>query len=49
VTRGRGIRVSGSLEKAVVVTRVAELVDFARAHGYHRQDVIAMIEALPLS
>jgi GntR family transcriptional regulator len=45
-TRGRGIRVSGSLEKAVVVTRVAELVQFARDHGYQRQDVIQMIEDL---
>ena len=46
-TRGRGIRVSGSLERAAVVSRVAELLKYARENGYQRHDVITMIEGLP--
>lgn len=45
-TRGRGIRVSGSLERAAVVSRVAELVQYARENGYQPQDVVRMIEGL---
>jgi GntR family transcriptional regulator len=46
-TRGRGITVSGSPDKSVVVSRVRELIDFARHHGYRREDVIDMITGLP--
>ena len=46
-TRGRGITVSGSPDKSVVLSRVRELVDFARHHGYRREDVIEMITGLP--
>ena len=46
-TRGRGIRVSGSLERAAVVSRVAELLKYARENGYQHHDVITMIEGLP--
>ena len=46
-TRGRGIRVSGTVEKAALVEKVGELVRFARNLGYQRQEVIAMIEGLP--
>ncbi|HWD55327.1 MAG TPA: GntR family transcriptional regulator [Acidimicrobiales bacterium] len=45
--RGLGITVSGTPEKGVVVSRVRELLAFARTQGYHRDAVIAMIEALP--
>ncbi len=46
-TRGRGITISGSPEKSVVLGRVRELVDFARHHGYRREEVIEMITGLP--
>jgi GntR family transcriptional regulator len=46
-TRGRGITVSGTAQKGAVLSRVHDLVDFARAHGYRREDVIDMITSLP--
>jgi GntR family transcriptional regulator len=46
-TRGRGIRVSGTVEKAAVLEKVGELVQFARHLGYQRQEIVAMIEGLP--
>jgi GntR family transcriptional regulator len=45
--RGRGITVSGTPQRSAVMTRVQELVDFARQHGYRRDDVIDMIAGLP--
>jgi DNA-binding transcriptional regulator YhcF (GntR family) len=46
-TRGRGVTVAGTPEKSAVVSRVRELLDFARKQGYQRDEVIDMIEALP--
>jgi GntR family transcriptional regulator len=46
-TRGRGITVSGTPEKSLVLRQVRELVEFARHQGYRRQDVIDMIATLP--
>ncbi|HEY3842027.1 MAG TPA: GntR family transcriptional regulator [Acidimicrobiales bacterium] len=46
-TRGRGITVSGSPEKSVVLSHVRELVELARHHGYRREEVIEMIIGLP--
>lgn len=45
-TRGRGITVSGTPEKGAVLNRVLELIDFARRHGYRRDEVIDMIAGL---
>lgn len=45
-TRGRGITVSGTPEKGAVLSRVHELMEFARTHGYRREDVIDMITSL---
>ena len=45
-TRGRGITVSGTPEKSAVLSRVRELVEFARHQGYRREDVIEMISSL---
>lgn len=45
--RGRGVTVVGTPEKGAVLTRVRELVTFARQQGYQRDELIAMIEALP--
>ena len=43
--RGRGITVAGTPERGAVLTKVNELVRFARAQGYRREELIAMIEA----
>ena len=45
--RGRGITVAGTPQKGAVVERVRELVEFCRAQGYHRDEIIHMIERLP--
>lgn len=45
--RGQGITVAGSAEKGAVVHRVRELIDYCRNQGYHRDEVIRMIEGLP--
>src|SRR6478735_7757375 len=44
--RGRGISVAGSPEDGAVVTRARELVQFARQHGYRREDLVRLIEGL---
>ena len=46
-TRGRGVSVTGTPEKSAVLSKVRELIDFARRQGYQRDEVIDMIEALP--
>jgi GntR family transcriptional regulator len=45
--RGRGVTVSGTPERSAIYNKARELVDVARQQGYRRQDVIAIIEALP--
>src|SRR5580692_7585639 len=45
--RGRGITVSGTPEVGAVVTRARELIDFARGHGYRRDELARLIESLP--
>ena len=45
-TRGRGITVSGTPQQSIVMSRVRELVDFARQHGYRRDEIIDMIAGL---
>jgi GntR family transcriptional regulator len=47
VAQGRGIRVSGTVEKAAVVDQVKSLLSYARSRGYQREEVIAIIESLP--
>ena len=44
--RGRGITVSGTPEQGAVVTRAKELIEFARQHGYTRDEVAHLIERL---
>jgi GntR family transcriptional regulator len=46
-SRGRGVTVAGTPERGAVLSRVRELIDFARTQGYQRTEVIAMIETLP--
>jgi GntR family transcriptional regulator len=45
--RGRGITVTGTPQRGAVVSRVNELVEFARAHGYRRDELIHMIQTAP--
>jgi GntR family transcriptional regulator len=47
--RGRAIRVTGSPERGAVIARTKELIDFARQHGYRREELIALIYRLPQS
>jgi GntR family transcriptional regulator len=46
-SRGRGVTVSGTPQRGAVLTRVRDLVEFARHQGYQRDEVIDMIASLP--
>jgi GntR family transcriptional regulator len=45
--RGHGITVSGTPEHGAMLSKVRDLLTFARSQGYQRDAVIAMIETLP--
>jgi GntR family transcriptional regulator len=45
--RGRSIRVTGRPDRAIVVTKMKELVDLARRHGYQRDELVALLRELP--
>jgi GntR family transcriptional regulator len=45
--RGRGVTVAGTPERGAVLSQAKELVSFARAHGYRRDELIELIETLP--
>lgn len=45
--RGRGITVVGTPQRSVVTTKVNELIAFARAQGYQREELVRMIESAP--
>ena len=45
--RGRAIRVTGSPDRGAVIAKTKELIDFARRHGYRRDDLIALMYRLP--
>lgn len=45
--RGRAIRVTGTPERGAVIARTKELIEFARRHGYRRDELIALIYRLP--
>jgi len=44
--RGRGISVAGTPEQGAVISRAKELVDFARVHGYRRDELLKIIEEI---
>jgi len=44
--RGRAIVVAGTPDRGAVVTRAKELVSFARAHGYRRDELMALLQEL---
>lgn len=45
--RGRGITVVGTPQRGAVLARAQDLLDFARHHGFARDEVIAIIASLP--
>jgi GntR family transcriptional regulator len=45
--RGRRITVAGTPEQGAVLARARELVEFARARGYRRDELIDIIAQLP--
>jgi GntR family transcriptional regulator len=42
-TRGRGVRVVGTPQRGAVLTRIGELLEFARSQGYRPDEVIELI------
>jgi GntR family transcriptional regulator len=42
-TRGRGVRVVGTPQRSAVLTRIDDLLEFARTQGYKREEVAAMV------
>ena len=44
--RGRGISVAGTPERGAVVNKARELVEFARRHGYGRDELIQIIDGV---
>src|ERR1700688_1666171 len=44
--RGRAIVVAGTPDKGAVVTKTKELITFARAHGYRRDELMALLQEL---
>jgi GntR family transcriptional regulator len=44
--RGRAIRVTGSPERGAVIAKTKELIDFARRHGYRRDELISLLHRL---
>jgi GntR family transcriptional regulator len=46
-TRGRGITVAGTPERGAVVAKMRELIELGRRHGYRRDELVTMMEALP--
>jgi DNA-binding GntR family transcriptional regulator len=45
--RGRGITVTGTPQRGVVLAKARELLLLARQHGYARKELIQIIESLP--
>src|ERR1039458_6386231 len=45
--QGHGIRVTGTPQRSAVLTKVSELVQLARQHGYTRAELAQMIETAP--
>jgi DNA-binding transcriptional regulator YhcF (GntR family) len=44
--RGLGVRVAGTPERGIVLSRARELVALARHHGYRRDELLAIIATL---
>ena len=44
--RGRATRVTGSPDRGAVIAKTKALIDFARRHGYRRDELIALLQRL---
>jgi GntR family transcriptional regulator len=44
--RGRGVTVAGTAESGAVIAKARELIAFARAQGYRRDELLALLEEL---
>jgi GntR family transcriptional regulator len=47
--RGRGVTVSGTPDQSALQSKVNDLVEFARQHGYKRDELVRLIESVPPS
>jgi len=45
--RGHGVRVTGTPEQGAVIASATQLLEFARHHGYRREDLLQIISSLP--
>jgi len=45
--RGRGITVAGTPQRGAVLARARDLLEFARHHGFSRDEIIQIIQSLP--
>jgi GntR family transcriptional regulator len=45
-TRGRGIRVVGTSQRSALVSRIGELLEFARREGYRVDDVVSIMRSI---
>jgi GntR family transcriptional regulator len=45
--RGRGVTVAGTPERTAVLEKARELLVLARRHGYHREELVRILETLP--
>lgn len=46
VGRGRAIRVTGTPERGAMIAQLKEAAALARCYGYHRDDIIAMLDTV---
>ena len=44
--RGRGVTVVGTSEQGLLIAKVRELLQLARAHGYQRHELIELLESI---
>jgi GntR family transcriptional regulator len=45
--RGRGITMAGTPQRGAVLARTRDLLEFARHHGFGRDEIIQLIQSLP--
>jgi GntR family transcriptional regulator len=45
--RGRGVTVAGTPERTAVIEQARALFDVSRRHGYRREELMRIIDALP--
>ena len=45
--RGRGVTVAGTPQRGAVLARTRDLLEFARHHGFGRDEIIQIIQSLP--